>query len=678
MAQYTTEDIRNFVLIGHSGAGKTSLAESLLHTAGKTNRLGSVDEGTSVFDADDEEKQRKCSIDPGFGHLEWKDKVLNLIDTPGFPDFSGGALPSLAGAETAVLVVSASAGIEINTRKMFQAATNRKMARIILINKIDADNLDLPGLLKGISQQFGSQCKPLNLPSADGKSLLDCFEKTQGETAFGDVNEAHTELVESIVEADDELMESYLGGEELSKEQLAGAFTKALTAGTVIPVMFSSTRENLGAKELLDILAEYAPNPLQGAKAELIGEEDSREEITVDAKGKLLAQIIRVSADPKSNIRNAVIRVFSGTLTSGDTIFVDDNKRGQRTGHLLKLQANSTEEIEQLVPGDIGALAKLEEVRTGSTVKSEAGGGQIAQSKTTEPLYSLAIEPKSRGDEQKISETMSRLAEEDPTFRVTRDSQTGELVISGLGDLHLRVILSRMKTRFKLDMLTKPPKIPYHETIMGSAKYVEYTHKKQSGGAGQFAKVYIDVEPNERGAGYEFIDKIFAGSIDQAFRPSVDKGIKAQMPKGVLAGYPVVDVKVSLVDGKTHPVDSKDIAFQVAGREAFKKAFLQAKPALLEPIVNIEVTVPMDYVGDIARDISGKRGRIEGQDVLPGNIAVIRGHVPLAEVAQYNSQLKSVTAGQGSYTIELSHYEMVPPNVQQQIVAQYKPKEESD
>ena len=678
MAQYTTEDIRNFVLVGHSGAGKTSLAEALLHTAGQSNRLGSVDDGTSIFDADEEEKQRKCSIDPGFGHLAWKDKTLNLIDTPGFPDFSGGALPSLVAAETAVLVISASAGIEISTRKMFQAAGERKLARIIVINKIDADNLDLPGLLAGISQQFGSQCKVLNLPSADGKSLVDCFGKAAGETAFGDVSQAHIELVESIVEADDKLMEAYLGGEELSKEQLAGAFTKALATGTVIPVMFASARGEVGAKELLDVLADYSPNPLQGAKAKLIGEDGAGEEITPDASGKLLGQIVRVSADPKSNIRNAVIRVFSGTLSSGDTIFVDDHKRGQRTGHLLKLQGNNTEEIEKLVPGDIGALAKLEEVRTGSTLKGEAGTETIAPVKTTEPLYALAIEPKSRGDEQKISEAMSRLADEDPTFKVGRDSQTGELVISGLGDLHLRVMLSRIKNRFKLDMLTKPPKIPYRETIMGTAKYIEYTHKKQSGGAGQFAKVFIDVEPNDRGAGYEFIDKIFAGSIDQSFRPSVDKGIKSQLPKGVLAGYPVVDVKVSLVDGKTHPVDSKDIAFQVAGREAFKKAFMQAKPALLEPIVKIEVTVPMEHVGDIARDISGKRGRIEGQEVLPGNLAVIRGHVPLAEVAQYNSQLKSVTGGQGSYTIELSHYEMVPANVQQQIVAQYKPKEESD
>lgn len=678
MAQYATADIRNFVLIGHSSAGKTSLAEALLHTAGVTNRLGSVDDGTSIFDADEEEKQRKYSIDPGFGHFSWKNKTINLIDTPGFPDFSGGALPSLAAVETAVLVVGASAGIEVNTRKMFTAAGQRNLARMIVINKIDADNLDLPALLSAITGQFGKQCRVLNLPSADGKALVNCLEGPDGQAAFADPAQAHTDLLESIVEADDELTEAYLSGEEIAKEQLASAFTKALAAGTVIPILFSSARQELGIKELMDVLADYAPNPLQGPAAQLRAEDGSAQQISAQADGQLLAQVARVSADPKSNIRNAILRVFSGTLRSGMNIFVDDNRRGQRCGHLLKFQGNTSDELEQLIPGDIAAVPKLEEVRTGSTVKGQPGPQIIQPVKTAEPLYSLAIEPKSRGDEQKISEAMSRLADEDPTFRVTRDAQTAEMVISGLGDLHLRVMLARMKQRFKLEVLTKPPKIPYRETIGGTATRVEYTHKKQSGGAGQFARVFIDIEPNERGGGYEFIDKIFAGSIDQSFRPSVDKGIRAQMPKGVLAGYPVVDLKVFLVDGKTHPVDSKDIAFQVAGREAFKKAFMQAKPVLLEPIVNIEVTVPMDFVGEIARDISGKRGRIEGQDMLPGNFAVIRGQVPLAEVSQYNSQLKSVTGGQGSYTIELSHYEVVPPNVQQQIVVQYKPKEASD
>ena len=678
MAQYTTADIRNFVLIGHSSAGKTSLAEAMLHVAGKTNRLGSVDDGTSIFDADEEEKQRKYSIDPGFGHFSWKDKTLNLIDTPGFPDFIGGALPSLAAVETAVLVVGASAGIEVNTRKLFDAATKRNLARIIVINKADADNIDLPALVAAIAQQFGSQCRVLNLPSADGKSLVNCLDAAEGEAAFADPAQAHTDLVESIVEADDDLMEAYLGGEQMTPDQLSQAFIKALVAGTVVPILFTSARNSLGVKELMDLLADYAPNPLQGKPAELLSEEGESEPIAPDPDASLLAQVVRVSTDPKSNIRNAILRVFSGKVKPGANIFIDDNRKSQRTGHLLKMQGNGSDDVEQLITGDIGAIAKLEEAHTGSTIKDQASSAGISTVKTPEPLYSLAIEPKSRGDEQKISEALTRMSDEDPTFRISRDAQTHELVISGLGDLHLRVMLARMKQRFKLEVVTKPPKIPYRETIQGKAEHVEYTHKKQSGGAGQFARVFVDIEPNERGAGYEFVDKIFAGAIDQTFRPSVDKGVRSQMPKGVLAGYPVVDVKLSLVDGKTHPVDSKDIAFQIAGREVFKKAFLQAKPVLLEPIVNIEVTVPMNFVGDIARDIAGKRGRIEGQDALPGNIAVIRGQVPLAEVAQYNSQLKSVTGGQGSYAIELSHYEMVPPNVQQQIVAQYKPQEESD
>ena len=674
---YVTEDIRNIVLIGHSGAGKTSLAEAILHTVGASNRLGSVDEGTSVFDTDEEERQRKYSIDPGFGHVSWKDRQINLIDTPGFPDFVGGALPSLGAVETAVLVVGASSGIEINTRKMFNAATERNLARIIVVNKIDAENIDLPGLLAALSETFGSQVRPMNLPGPNGKTLVNCLEGEAGETAFGDPAQANTDLIECIVEADDELMESYLGGEELSKEQLAGAFTKALTAGTVVPVLFASVRNQVGVKELLDVIAGYAPNPTEG-HAPVLVDGDEQKEISADPDGELVAQVVRVSADPKSNIKNAILRIFSGTLKSGANLFIGDNRRSQRCGHLLKMQGNASEEIEQLIPGDIGAVPKLEEAGTGLTVKSHAGPGALAMVKTPEPLFSLAIEPKSRGDEQKISEAMSRLAEEDPTFRVSRDEQTSELVISGLGDLHLRVTLARMQHRFKLEVVTKPPKIPYRETVQGVARRVEYTHKKQSGGSGQFARVFIDIEPNERGAGYEFVDKIFAGSIDQAFRPSVDKGVRSQMSKGVLAGCPVVDVKVFLVDGKTHPVDSKDIAFQVAGRHAFKKAFALASPVLLEPIVNIEVTVPIQFVGDIARDISGKRGRIEGQDAMPGNMTVIRGQVPLAEVAQYNSQLKSVTGGQGSYAIELSHYEIVPPNVQQQIVAQYKPKEESE
>ena len=366
-----------------------------------------------------------------------------------------------------------------------------------------------------------------------------------------------------------------------------------------------------------------------------------------------------------------------GSLTAEGQVFVTGERKGQRPGHLLKLRGADHSEIPAGSAGDIVAFAKLE-FKIGDVLLAKAGEGHIRMPKTPTPMFALALEPKARGDVEKISGALHRFAEEDPCFEYQRDIETGELVIRGLGDLHLTVIQSKMKRQFKVEMTTKPPKIPYRETISASVKYVEYTHKKQTGGAGQFGRVFIDMEPNERGKGYEFVDKIFGGVIDQSFRPSVDKGVQSQMKKGVIAGYPVVDVKVSLVDGKTHPVDSKDIAFQIAGRQVFKKAFAMCKPILLEPIVNMEVTVPTDNMGDITRDIAGKRGQILGQDMLPGNQICVHAQVPLAEVANYASQLKSVTGGQGSYMMELSHYDVVPPNVQQQIVAQYKTKEEED
>jgi elongation factor G len=372
-----------------------------------------------------------------------------------------------------------------------------------------------------------------------------------------------------------------------------------------------------------------------------------------------------------------VARVHSGQLAGDGQVFLAGDRKGQRPGHILKLLGADHSEIEKAAAGDLVAFAKLD-FKIGDVLLGKSGEGTITMPKTPTPMFALAIEPKARGDVEKISGALHRFAEEDPCFDYHRDSETNELVMQGLGDQHLTVVQSKMKRQFKVEVDTKPPKIPYRETIAGSVKYVEYTHKKQTGGAGQFARVFIDMEPNERGGGYEFIDKIFGGAIDQPFRPSVDKGIKDQMRRGVIAGCPVVDVKVYLVDGKTHPVDSKDIAFQIAGRQVFKKAFNQCKPILLEPVVNMEVTAPTDFMGDITRDIAGKRGQVLGQDVLPGNQVVIKAQVPLAEVAAYASQLKSVTGGQGSYMMELSHYDVVPPNVQQQIMAQYKTKDEDE
>jgi elongation factor G len=681
MAQYTLDDIRNIVLAGHAGAGKTSLAEAILHKTGVTNRLGSVDDKSSILDADDEERQRGHSIDSAVAHVNYQSKEINLIDTPGYPDFIGAALSALTAAETAIVVVSASAGIQMNTRKMIQSAQERGMACAIVINKIDAGTDELESLVNDLKQSFGNQCCCANLPAADGKGVIDCLSSTSGDAAFADVSESHTNLMETIIEADEELMESYLGGEEIAPEKLASVFTEAMVAQTIIPILFTSARNETGITELLDFMAQTCPSPVNGLHLKLItgeGEQQSVTEIAPDTDGDALGIVFRVSYDPRSNIKYSTIRLQRGSIKSDSTLQATGGKKGMRCGNIAKLQGDKLDHLDQAQAGDIITLAKLEEIKIFDTIFVGKEPGCIEIPSLPVPMYSLAIEPKSRGDETKISGVLGEMSDADPTFTIDRDRQTNETIISAVGELHIRVNLARMQSRRGLDVNTKPPQIPYRETITGSVKFVEYTHKKQSGGAGQFGRVFIDLEPNERGAGYEFIDKIFGGSIDQPFRPSVDKGCQAAIVGGVIAGFPVVDVKVSLVDGKTHPVDSKDIAFQIAGREAFRKAFHLANPILLEPIVNMEVTVPSENVGDITGDLAGRRGRVQGQDVMPGNLTVIRAQVPLSEIQQYNSQLKSVTGGQGSYAMELSHYEAVPPNVTQQIIARRKAKKEEE
>ena len=677
MANYTTADIRNIVLAGHAGAGKTSLADAMLHLGGATNRLGSVDDKSSILDCDDEEKERGHSIDSGIAHINRNGKEINIIDTPGYPDFCGAAISAMPAAETVVVVISAAEGIQMNTRRLFQAAKDQGKACVIVVNKIDSGTDNLGNLLEAIQESFGMECRCANLAGSDGGKVLDCVSADSGEGAFADVAQTHTDLLETIVEADEELMESYLGGEAIAPDKLAATFRTAIIARSVIPILFTSARQEVGVEELLDFIIATCPNPIEGVKLSLLrgeGEEQQSNEIAVDANGPLLGLVFRISSDPKSHIKNSTIKILQGSIKSDSTLAASGGEKSMRSGHVNKLQGDHLEETETAGAGDIVTLAKLEELRMLDTVFSGNEPGRIDVPTLPIPMYSLAIEPKSRGDEGKISTALAEICDSDPTFQVDRNRQTNEVVISGLGEVHLRVALARMHQRRALEVTTKPPQIPYRETITGSAKMVEYTHKKQSGGSGQFARVFLDMEPNERGGGYEFVDKIFGGSIDQPFRPSVDKGCQAAMVDGVVAGFPVVDIKVSLVDGKTHPVDSKDIAFQIAGREAFRKAFMQCKPALLEPIVNLDVTVPSENMGDITGDLAGRRGRVQGQEVLPGNFAVIKAQVPLAELQQYNSQLKSVTGGQGSYSMELSHYEPVPPNVQQQVIARVQAK----
>jgi len=671
-------DIRNIVLLGHGSSGKTSLAEAFLHVTGATNRLGSVDEKTSVCDFYDEEKEHQHSIQSSIVHVNHGGKLINIIDTPGYPDFIGAAIKTIPAAETALIVISAAAGIETNTRRTFELATKANKAKIIVINKMDADNIDIPEVIKNIQELFGSQCRCANLPAPDKASVIDCLNNDSGDSPVMDVAQAHTELIESVIEADDDLMEAYLGGEAIASEKIASVFVKALKADTIIPIVFTNARKEVGVTELLDIVAKYTPSPAQAVPAEL-KDGDTVIQINADPAGPLAGLVFRTGFDPRSNMKYSSIRIFSGTIKSDTGIYRNAEKKSIRPGHILKSQGGETSEIEAGTAGDIIALAKVDELRTDDVIHDGKPAGRFVLPPTPEPMFSLALEPAARGDEQKIGAALDRLCEEDPCFKTSRDMQTKELVASGMGDLHLRIMLERMHNRSNLSVTTKEPKIPYRETITAKAEG-HYRHKKQTGGAGQFGEVYLRVEPGERNSDppLDFNWDIFGASIPGQYEPGVVKGVNDVMQSGIIAGFPLQDIKVSIYDGKYHPVDSKEVAFRSAGKGAFIDALQKAKPVLLEPIVNMEVTIPAENMGDIAGDLASKRGRVIGQDMLAGNFIVIKAQVPLAEIKQYNSQLKSVTGGRGSYSMTLSHYELVPPNVQQQIVAAHAKAKETE
>lgn len=667
------------MFLGHGGAGKTSLTETILHKTGATNRLGSVDEKTSICDYYDEEKKHGHSIKSSVVHAKFGGKLINIIDTPGYPDFIGPSIKAIQGAETAVIVISASAGIETVTRKVFDAATKAHKAKLIVINKMDAENVEWSRLIKDIQECFGTKCRCANLPASDHSSVINCIENNSGNSPVMDVAAAHTELIESVIEADDALMESYLGGETIPPEKIAAVFTQALLAGTVIPIVFTNARKEIGTTELLDIIVKYAPSPAQAPAPQLKagGKETT---LTPDPSGPLAGMVFRISFDPRSNMKFSTIRIFSGTLKPDTNMIRNDEKKGVRPGHILKSQGGETEEIDAGTAGDIVTLGKIEDLKIGDLIHDGRLAGKLEMLAVPEPMFALALEPASRGDEQKIGAALEKLCEEDPCLKVTRDAQTKELVLNGLGDLHLRVMLEKMGNRSKLKVNTKEPKIPYRETIAAKAEG-HYRHKKQTGGAGQFGEVYLRIEPAERNSDppLQYSWDIFGGSIPGQYEPAVLKGVNEIMENGFVAGFPMQDIKCSVYDGKYHPVDSKEVAFRSAGKGAFLDALEKAKPVLLEPIVNIEIAIPAENIGDITGDLAGKRGRVLGQEMLPGNMILIKAQVPLAEVTQYNSQLKSVTGGRGSYSMSLSHYEIVPPNIQANVVAQYaKPKQAAE
>jgi elongation factor G len=674
MSKYSPEAIRTIAMVGHGGAGKTTLVEALLHKAGVIGAMGSVERGTTVCDFDPLEKAYQHSLNTSLVHFEHRDTRIHLADTPGLPDFIGRAIAVLPAVETVAVVVNAQNGIEMITHRMMQWAAKRNLCRILIINKIDAESVDLPGLLARIQESFGKECLPINLPADGGKRVVDCFFNPGGQADFSSVEAAHQALVDQVVEVDEELMARYLEQGEVSPGELHEPFEKALREGHLVPVCFVSARTGAGIAELLDVFVRLMPNPTEGNPPQFMkgqGAEAAPMRPEPDPTKHVIAHVFKVAIDPFVG-KVGVFRVHQGTVTKDTQLFIGDGRKSFKVGHLFLLQGKEYIETDALVPGDIGAVTKVDEIHFDAVLHDSHDEDEIhlVPLEFPTPMHSLAVEPKRRGDEQRISDALHKIAAEDPTFKVEHHAASNETVVSGLGELHMRYILDRMANQYHVEVSTKPPQIPYRETITAKAEG-HHRHKKQTGGAGQFGEVFLRVEPLKRGAGFEFVDQVKGGTIPSQFMPAVEKGVRQVLEAGPVAGFPVQDVRVIVYDGKHHPVDSKEVAFIAAGKRAFMDALTKARPIILEPIVNIEITAPEANMGDIAGDISSKRGQITGTDSAQAGTLVIRGQVPLAELNNYQARLKSVTAGQGSFTVEFSHYEPVPPHIQKELAAQH-------
>jgi elongation factor G len=701
MANYKVEDIRNIAIVGHGTAGKTSLTEALLFKAGAVSRQGSVDDGSSVSDFDDLEKKHKYSIDSSFVHLEHKGHQIHILDTPGYPDFVGAPLGVLNAVETAVLVISAFDGIKVNTRRMFNEAGKRNLGRLIVINKMDAENVNFQELIDTIRGTFGTNCVLFDVPVGQGSEFSGVVSVLNPPSPLPpgcliDANTVRSQLIDGIVESDEALMEKYLSEGDVTQEELLHALPHAMAMQTVIPIFCTSAKTGVGIEQLFEAISEFALSPKEGPKPRVQNGE-SEIEVEPNVEGEFIGQCFKTVHDKFVGTLN-YIRVYSGRITPENQLFNQRSGKSSRIPALLMMQGKDHANLTEAIAGDIFAVAKLEDLHTGDTVGTGGKGKQLAKPAFPMPMFGLAIEPKARGDEQKISGSLAKIADEDPTFHVHRDMQTKELVVNGMSQLHLDVIRERLKLRYGLEVITHEPKIPYRETVTANAE-ASYRHKKQSGGRGQFGEVHLRVYPlppevNSQETmfanfatkanfekirvdncayvpehNFAFIDHIVGGTIPNQFIPAVLKGCKELLERGALAGYMMQNLAVEVHFGKDHPVDSSETAFKIAGRLAFREAFKKAHPVLLEPIVEMEVTFPMSYTGDILSDLNTKRARIEDQGSLPGDLAAIKCKVPLSEVARYQAQLGSITQGSGSYTMDFSHYDVVPPNVQQQIIS---------
>ncbi len=683
MFKNVMENRRAIALLGHAGAGKTTLIEALLHGAGQIAAPGSVDRGNTVCDFDAQEKELGHSLQSALVHFDHADVRIHAVDTPGTPDFAGQAIAALAAVDTAVVVINAQAGVEMSSERMMRLAAERGLCRMIVINKIDADNLDLPALVADIRARFGPQCLLLDLPSHAAVDVVDVLEKDAGDADFDSVASAHRALIDQIIEEDENLLAQYLeDGADPSSADLHAPFEQALRAGHLIPILFTSAKTGAGVQELLRVLAALAPNPAEGNPPLFYKGEPGGETTPFtaepDPSKHVLAHVFKVVVDPYLG-KVAIFRVHQGTVKKDMQLFVGDGKRPFKVAHLYQLQGKETIEVDQLLPGDLGAIAKVDDIVFDSVLHDSHDEDHIhlVPLAFPRPMAGLAVETRKKGDEQRLFDVLGKLAQEDPTFVVERHPSSNETVIRGLGDLHLKAKLARMAGQYKLEVDTRPPRIPYRETITGSAEAM-YRHKKQSGGAGQFGEVHLRIEPRERGAGFQFIDAVKGGVIPGVFMAAVEKGVRQALDGGVVAGYAVDDLQVTVFDGKTHAVDGKEVAFTIAARKATIDAIRQARPIVLEPIVAIEIVVPEAAIGDLSGDLAGRRGHITGTDAQGFGMALISGEVPLAELNDYSSRLKSLTGGAGSFRIDFVRYAAVPPAIQQQLADRFQLHEDDE
>lgn len=693
MSKFKSEQIRNIVLVGHGAVGKTTLADQLLFKAGVGSRAGSVDDGTSLLDTDDEARQHHFSISSAMVHFEHHGMRVNVIDTPGYPDFVGQVISAICAAETALITINAGAGIEANTRRTFELAGKANLARFIVLNKLDHENVDFASLIETIQESFGSQCVPMNVPCGAGakfhavKSTLVSHAEKNGSVV--DPAKYGSSIMDIIAETSDELMTRYLDGEELSSDEVLAGVTRAIASGTFIPIFCTCAKSGVGVGELMDAITDFGLTP-----GELVrhATEQSGEEIEVAGAedAPFVAQVFKTRIDPFVS-KMSFIRVLSGRLTKDSVVKDMRTGRGVKIHQLLDVQGGQVESVDEAHAGDVVVVTKVDEFQVGDTLVNGDRGVVLPQLAFPTPMIGLAVEPKSRADQQKISGALHKIEEEDPTFQITRDPQTHEMVMRGMSDLHLQIVQERLHKRDKVDIVTHAPKVPYRETISGRAEG-SYRHKKQSGGSGQFAEVHLrvyalprDIDPKtyftrdqfeslrdyhyDAELNFAFLDCVSGGSVPNQFIPAVEKGIRERMERGVIAGYQVQDLAVALFFGKDHPVDSNEAAFRTAASNCFRDVFKQAKPALLEPIMHLEVTVPGDKLGDITSDLNTRRGRMEGMDSLPGGLQVVHARAPLAELMTYARSLSSVTGGRGSYTMEFSHYEPLPGNEQHKVIA---------